>query len=60
MEKITLEVKEVATMLGVSTGTIYTMVRLSEIPHLKVRGRILFNRNIIEAWTRGEVQAQQA
>ncbi|MGI2295115.1 helix-turn-helix domain-containing protein [Paenibacillus sp. GXUN7292] len=59
MQRITIEVKEVAALLGVSTGTIYTMCRLGEIPHLKVRGRILFNRHVIEAWTRGEVPVQQ-
>jgi len=60
MQKITLEVKEVAALLGVSTGTIYTMVAAKQIPHFRVRGRILFNRQVIEAWTRGELEAKQA
>lgn len=54
IKKITLDVKEVAEMLGVAHGTIYTMVRESQIPHFKVRGRIMFNKNVIMAWTRGE------
>ncbi|QFF98824.1 DNA-binding protein [Psychrobacillus glaciei] len=50
MEKITLTVIEVAELIGVSTGTIYTMTRLNEIPHKKVRGKILFHRGTIEKW----------
>lgn len=50
MEKITLTVNEVATLIGVSDTTIYTMVREREIPHKKVRGRILFHRGTIENW----------
>ncbi|KOY81256.1 helix-turn-helix domain-containing protein [Lysinibacillus macroides] len=51
---ITLTVAEVSSLLGVSTATIYKMVRDGEVPHFKVRGKILFNRDVIEAWTRGE------
>ena len=53
-EKITMTPLEVSKMLGVSRATIYTMVREEEIPHFKVRGKILFNREIVTAWTRGE------
>lgn len=49
-QKITLSVNEVAGLIGVSTATIYTMARLDEIPHKKVRGRILFHRATIELW----------
>lgn len=59
IEKITLNVKEVCVLLDVSTTTIYAMVRMNEIPHFKVRGKILFNRDIIEAWTRGEYQQEE-
>lgn len=52
--KITLDVKEACELLGVSSTTIYSMVRTDEIPHFRVRGKILFNRQMIIAWTRGE------
>ncbi|MGG2057365.1 helix-turn-helix domain-containing protein [Lysinibacillus pakistanensis] len=55
-EVITLSVSEVSRLLGVSTATIYTMVRNKQIPFFKMRGKILFNRGVIEAWTRGELQ----
>lgn len=54
MEKITYSVNEVADLIGVSSTTIYTMVRLGEIPHKKVRGRILFHRGSIENWLSSE------
>jgi len=60
MQKITLTVNEVAAMLGVSITTVYTMVREGgQIPHFKVRGKILFNREVIEQWTRGEYQFEE-
>lgn len=54
MKKITMTPLEVSQMLGVSRATIYTMVREDEIPHFKVRGKILFNCDVISAWTKGE------
>lgn len=54
MKKITLTVNEVAGFLGASTATIYKMARNDEIPHFKMRGKILFNREVIEAWTKDE------
>ena len=60
MPKITLTVQEAAHLIGVSTTTIYTMVREGQIPHVRVRGRILFHRDTIEKWLSGELQAAQA
>lgn len=54
MNKITLNVREVCGLLGISQSTVYMMVRQNEIPFFKVRGKILFNRQVVEAWTRGE------
>lgn len=50
MGKLTMSVDEIANELGVSNTTVYTMVRHKEIPHTKVRGRILFHRPTIEHW----------
>ncbi|PGC13798.1 excisionase [Bacillus toyonensis] len=50
MKKVTLTVKEVAELLGVSLTTVYSMTRMSEIPHARVRGKILFYRPTIETW----------
>lgn len=49
-KKMTMTVSEIAEELQVSTTMIYTMVRQNEIPHIKVRGRILFHRATIERW----------
>lgn len=56
MEQITLTVIDLSKMLGVSTATIYTSVREGGLPHFKVRGRILFNKDVITAFTKGEYE----
>lgn len=50
MERKTLTAQEVADYIGVHLETIYTMVRQKEIPHIRVRRRILFNRETIDTW----------
>lgn len=50
MDKITLTVSEAASLIGVSDMTVYTMVKLKEIPHVRIRNKILFYRPIIERW----------
>jgi excisionase family DNA binding protein len=59
MQKLTLDIKEAAALIGVSHTTMYTCVREGQIPFVKVRGRILFHRDTIEAWLRGESAGQQ-
>lgn len=49
-KKMTMSVEELAEELQISKTTIYTMVSQNEIPHKKVRGRILFHRATIEKW----------
>jgi excisionase family DNA binding protein len=46
----TLKVQEVAEYLGVHQDTIYNMVKQKEIPHFRVRKRILFTREAIDSW----------
>lgn len=50
MNRKTLTVQEVADYLGVHQDTIYTMVRQKQIPHFRIRRRILFNQSTIDAW----------
>lgn len=56
-QRRTVDVKTAAELMGVSTGTLYTMARENQIPHVRVRGRILFHRETIELWLRGELLA---
>lgn len=49
-KKMTMSVDELAEELQIGRTTIYTMVRQNEIPHKKIRGRILFHRQTIEDW----------
>jgi len=52
-----LTVKEAANYLGVCTDTVYTMVRQNEIPHFRLRRRIMFTKTAIDKWI--EQQEQQ-
>lgn len=56
---VTLTVSEVAKMIGVSTATIYQMAREDQIPHIRIRGRVLFHKDVVNSWLRGET-AQKA
>ncbi|MGG3798021.1 helix-turn-helix domain-containing protein [Metabacillus fastidiosus] len=47
-----LSVQGVAEYLGVHPDTIYNMVREKQIPHFRIRRRILFSVETIDAWIR--------
>lgn len=50
MQRVTINVKDAAEYIGVCTDTIYTMVRENQIPHIKVRRRILFRTDALDQW----------
>lgn len=52
MQRKTLTAQEVAEYIGVHPDTIYTMVREKQIPHFRVRRRIFFSMETINAWMR--------
>lgn len=49
-----ITVNELASYLQVSTDSIYAMVREKQIPHIRVRRRILFSMAMIEEWMRSK------
>lgn len=56
MQRKTLTTQEVANYIGVHQDTIYTMVKQKQIPHFRVRRRILFSIETIDAWMREQIQ----
>lgn len=54
MQRKTMTTQEVAKYLGVHQDTIYTMVREKQIPHFRVRRRIFFSVEAIDAWIRSQ------
>lgn len=50
MKRRTLSVKEAAEYLGVSEWLIYDMVRLKQIPTIRVRTRIFFRIETLNQW----------
>lgn len=55
MERMTMTAIEVARLLGVSKDLVYEMARKGQIPHIRVRRRLLFRRESIEQW----IEAQE-
>nr|WP_263326074.1 helix-turn-helix domain-containing protein [Neobacillus sp. Marseille-Q6967] len=61
MVRKTMTVKELADYIGVSTDLVYKMVRLNEIPFIRVGRRFLFRKETIDNWmmvqeTKGQIQ----
>lgn len=56
MQRQTFTVSETAEYLGVHEDTIYTMVKNKEIPHFRIRRRIFFSKETIDAWIRDQEQ----
>lgn len=54
MPRITITATETAELIGVSQQTVYNMAREGQIPHIKIRSRILFHREVIENWLRSQ------
>src|SRR5690625_7856913 len=50
MERQTLSVREVAEYIGVHRDMVYALVREGDIPHVRVRQRILFCWESIDVW----------
>lgn len=48
--KAVYTVKELSEYLGVCADSIYTMVRENQIPHVRIRRRILFHKEEIISW----------
>lgn len=46
----TLTVSQVASLLKLSTATVYNMVKKNEIPHKRVGRKIIFHRDSFEKW----------
>ncbi|OMF37469.1 hypothetical protein BK133_05275 [Paenibacillus sp. FSL H8-0548] len=50
MKRQTLNVQDTADYLGVSQWLIYDMVRLKQIPAVRIRGRIFFRIATLNQW----------
>lgn len=56
MKRRTMTVKEVAAFLGIHSDTVYDLVRDGEIPHFRIRSRILFLPEAIEKWIQEQAE----
>lgn len=60
VDKLTYNVSEAATALGVSRPTIYRLLRRKDFPSLKVGGRTLVSRAGLERWVDQQTQIEEA
>ena len=49
-EKDFLTVKELCGWIRLSRSKVYSLVKTNEIPHAKVGGKILFDKEKIKVW----------
>ncbi|MBB6446510.1 helix-turn-helix domain-containing protein [Bacillus benzoevorans] len=54
MQRKTMTAQEIANYIGVSTDTIYTMVKQKQIPHVRIRRRIFFSKETIDKWMKDQ------
>ncbi|MEH7468329.1 helix-turn-helix domain-containing protein [Priestia megaterium] len=50
MQRQTITVKEAAEYIGISKDLVYQLVRENELPHLKLKRRILFRKAALDQW----------
>lgn len=54
-----LEIHEVAALLQVKPGTLYSWVSKGKVPYRKVGSLVRFHRGELMKWTKGQSQAEQ-
>lgn len=52
MVRKTMTAQEAADYIGIHKETIYVMARKREIPHIRIRRRIFFSQETLDAWMR--------
>lgn len=52
MQRKTMTAEEAAQYIGIHKETIYVMARKREIPHIRIRRRIFFSQETLDAWMR--------
>lgn len=48
--RLTLSEHEAAEALGISERTLLTMRQAGEVPHVKLRGRVLYTVSALQRW----------
>lgn len=58
-EDTALNVKQVATLLGLGENTVYDAANRGEIPHRRIGRRLIFSRVAVMQWLQGKEPANQ-
>jgi excisionase family DNA binding protein len=51
-----IRIKEAAQILRLKENTVYHLVHDRKIPFVKVRGRLFFQKEVIEKWQNDQIQ----
>lgn len=54
MQRQTITVKEAAEYIGISKDLVYQLVRENQLPHLKLKRRILFRKTVLDKWMQNQ------
>lgn len=57
-EKVTLSVKEVSEVLGVSRPVVYQLIHLKDFPSFKIGNRTVVPRTALEKWADSQIGKQ--
>jgi excisionase family DNA binding protein len=48
--KLTLNRKEAAALLGIGEKLLWSKTKANRIPHIRIGGRVLYVREVLERW----------
>jgi excisionase family DNA binding protein len=48
--KLTLNRKEAAALLGIGVKLLWSKTKANRIPHIRIGGRVLYVREVLERW----------
>lgn len=56
-EKLVYQVNELVDLLGLSISSVYKGINTGDIPHVRVNGRILIPKKMLDEWLSKREQA---
>jgi hypothetical protein len=54
--RLLIDVRDAAKALSICERTLATMTKSGEIPHTRLRGRVLYAPHVLRAWIDGQTQ----
>ena len=58
--RLLIDVREAAKALSICERTLATLTKAGEIPHTRLRGRVLYAPHVLREWIDGQTQGGEA